>query len=148
MENQCFLAARHVVKKHIYRLRAKCVDDRTQSLKHFWEITMERPLGAFEQSFWLYDQAHPVHFVLAAKLDAVVNVEQLRHALQNVQQRHPLLRVRIDLSRSGAPVFIEQPAEIPIRVVDPMATRIGGGAGGDIPLALRTLSPCGSFEWP
>jgi NRPS condensation-like uncharacterized protein len=79
---------------------------------------MERPLGAFEQSFWLYDQVHPVHFVLAAKLDAAVSAAQLRRALQTVQQRHPLLRVRIDLSSSGTPHFVEQPAEIPIRVVD------------------------------
>lgn len=79
---------------------------------------MERPLGAFEQSFWLYDQVHPVHFVLAAKLDASVNIEQLRHSLHNVQQRHPLLRVRIDLSNAGGPKFVEQPAEIPIRVAD------------------------------
>jgi NRPS condensation-like uncharacterized protein len=78
---------------------------------------MERFLGAFEHSFWLYDQAQPVHFASTAKLKGSFSLEQLRISLAKLQRRHPLLRVRIALDATGQPKFIEQLAEIPIRVV-------------------------------
>jgi NRPS condensation-like uncharacterized protein len=78
---------------------------------------MERFLGAFEHSFWLYDQVQPVHFATTAKLKGSFSLEQLRISLAQLQRRHPLLRVRIALNATGQPKFIEQLAEIPIRIV-------------------------------
>jgi Condensation domain len=78
---------------------------------------MERFLGAFEHSFWLYDQLQPVHFASTAKLQGSFSLEQLRASLARLQRRHPLLRVRIVLDPTGRPKFVEQWAEIPVRVV-------------------------------
>ncbi|CAN1209536.1 condensation domain-containing protein [Tumidithrix helvetica PCC 7403] len=78
---------------------------------------MERHLGAFEHSFWLYDQVHPLHFALSAKIRNKFSIDRLRQSLTRVQQLHPLLRVRIELDKSGRPKFVEQNAEIPLRVL-------------------------------
>jgi hypothetical protein len=78
---------------------------------------MERFLGAFEHSFWLYDQLQPVHFASTARLQGSFSLEQLRSSLFRLQRRHPLLRVRIVPDPNGRPKFVEQKAEIPIRVV-------------------------------
>ncbi len=78
---------------------------------------MERFLGAFEHSFWLYDQLRPVHFASTAKLQGSFSLEQLRASLARLQRRHPLLRVGIVLDPTGQPKFVEQWAEIPVRVV-------------------------------
>ncbi|MEH1918255.1 hypothetical protein [Nostoc sp.] len=56
---------------------------------------MERYLGAFEHSFWLYNQFYPMDFATLAKLQGQFSVDQLSTVLKQVQQRHPLLRVRI-----------------------------------------------------
>jgi hypothetical protein len=78
---------------------------------------MERPLGALEHSFGLYDQIHPIHFVLAAKLEGEFSIPQLRQSLTQVQQQHLLLRVGIETNLAGQPRFVEQDTEIPLRVV-------------------------------
>jgi NRPS condensation-like uncharacterized protein len=77
---------------------------------------MERPLGALEHSFWLYDQIHPVHFAIAAKIRGVFSPTQLQNALDQVQQQHPLLRVRIATDGKNQPKFIEENIPIPIRL--------------------------------
>jgi NRPS condensation-like uncharacterized protein len=78
---------------------------------------VERLLGSFERSFWLYDRVRPVHFAMAAKLRGAFSLEQLRFALTQLQNRHPLLRVKIAVAASGLPQFVEDEVEIPIRVV-------------------------------
>ncbi|WP_375506504.1 condensation domain-containing protein [uncultured Nostoc sp.] len=80
-------------------------------------VDVYRPLGAGEQIFWLHDQAHPLHFALTAQIKGKFTVPQLQQALHLVQQRHPLLRVRIALDESKHPWFVEHPADIPLRVV-------------------------------
>jgi hypothetical protein len=77
---------------------------------------MERFLGALEHSFWLYDQVQPIHFALRAKVIDQFSRKQLRQALKGLQMQHPLLRVKI-VAADGRPKFIEQEADIPIRVV-------------------------------
>jgi hypothetical protein len=81
------------------------------------EPSMERFLGAFEHSFWLYDQVWPVHFSLSAKISGKFSFEQLRQSLVQVQQQHPLLRVCIAVDEAGRPKFVEQRAQIPLRVL-------------------------------
>lgn len=78
---------------------------------------MDRFLGAMEHSFWLYDRVHPVHFALSAKISGQFTIDRLRQSLACVQQQHPLLRVAIEVDGTGRPKFVEQSAEIPLRVV-------------------------------
>ncbi len=88
----------------------QCVD-RTQS------VAVCRPLGALEHLFWLHDRAHLFHFTLTAQIKGRFSVDQLQQALTLVQQRHPLLRVRIALDEAEQPWFVEDSACIPLRVV-------------------------------
>jgi hypothetical protein len=76
---------------------------------------MERYLGAFEHWFWLWDQIHPLQFAVVAKLQGRFSPNQLAIALQQVQRRHPMLRVRIAVDETGRPKFIETDGEIPVR---------------------------------
>jgi NRPS condensation-like uncharacterized protein len=77
---------------------------------------MERPLGALEHAFWLYDQIHPLHFAVAAKIQGQFSLPQLQRALDQAQQRDPLLRVGIRTTDNGQPYFVENNISIPIRV--------------------------------
>jgi Condensation domain len=78
---------------------------------------MERYLGAFEHWFWLWDQTNPLQFAIAAKLQGQFSPNQLAIALQQVQHRHPLLRVCIGVDETGRPKFVETDGEIPVRWV-------------------------------
>jgi NRPS condensation-like uncharacterized protein len=87
---------------------------------------MERYLGALEHWFWLYNQFHPMDFATVAKLQGQFSSEQLSAVLRQVQQRHPLLRVRIaadaisaerNSEGTGEPKFVETDDEIPLRLV-------------------------------
>ncbi|MBD2248542.1 condensation domain-containing protein [Nostoc sp. FACHB-888] len=76
-----------------------------------------RPLGAVEKIIWLYDQVQPAHFALTAQIKGEFSPEQLKFALMQVQQRHPLLRVGIALDKTEQPWFVEEVASIPLRVL-------------------------------
>ena len=78
---------------------------------------MERYLGAFEHLYWLYNQFHPMDFATVAKLQGQFSFEQLSTVLRQVQQHHPLLRVRIATDAIGQPKFVETDAEIPLQLV-------------------------------
>ncbi len=78
---------------------------------------MYRQLGTEEHMIWSYEQILPIHFTLTANIIGTVHVDQLQQALIKVQQRHPLLNVRIALSSSGIPWLITDSAQIPVRVV-------------------------------
>jgi NRPS condensation-like uncharacterized protein len=78
---------------------------------------MNRQLGIEEHTLWLYDQAAPCHFAVTAKIVGELSIEQLQQTLVWVQQRHPLLRGKIALDQSGYPWFVEELANIPLRVV-------------------------------
>jgi hypothetical protein len=78
---------------------------------------MERYLGAFEHSFWIYNQVAPMDFATVAKLQGELSVDRLSTVLGQVQQRHPLLRVRIATDPLGLPKFVETDAQIPLRPI-------------------------------
>lgn len=78
---------------------------------------MERDLDAFEHLYWLYNQFYPMDFATVAKLQGQFSCDQLAMVLRQVQQRHPLLRVRIAADALGQPKFVETDGEIPIRLV-------------------------------
>ena len=79
---------------------------------------MHGELGIFEHMFWLFDQVVPIHFTLTARIVGELYINQLQQALTMVQQRHPLLRVRIVPTVSNQPWFIEDSASIPLGVVE------------------------------
>ncbi len=54
-----------------------------------------RPLGSAEHFFHLYAQVYPVHFCLCAEIEGAVDADALRSALNQVRERHPILRARI-----------------------------------------------------
>jgi NRPS condensation-like uncharacterized protein len=54
-----------------------------------------RPLGCGEHFFHLYAQVYPVHFSLCAEIAGAVDSDALRSALNQVRERHPILKARI-----------------------------------------------------
>ena len=80
---------------------------------------LSRPLGAFEHLFWLTDQNRSVHFALAAEVEGKTSRAAWRYALDRVQERHPLLSVRIASGDGGIPRFERvEGASLPLRLVD------------------------------
>lgn len=75
-----------------------------------------RPLGTSEKIFWLSEQSGRAHLAITAKIKGEFSVEQLKQALAQVQHRHLLLRVRIALDEAQHPWFVEDTANIPLRV--------------------------------
>jgi NRPS condensation-like uncharacterized protein len=77
-----------------------------------------RPLGAFEELFCLFDQHFPTNAALAAQITGRTTVQQWRHALDAVQQRHPLLSACIDTIFNRVPHFRQiTGSKIPLRVI-------------------------------
>src|SRR5258708_15489458 len=54
-----------------------------------------RPLGCAEHFFHLYAQVYPVHFCLCAEIEGTVDAAALGPALDQVRERHPILRAGI-----------------------------------------------------
>jgi hypothetical protein len=77
-----------------------------------------RPLGAFEKTFWLLDQIDSKDFCLAADIAGTQPVKKWRQAIDLVQQRHPNLSVRVVLDELGRPTLQQvENLPIPLRVV-------------------------------
>jgi hypothetical protein len=77
-----------------------------------------RPLGAFEKTFWLLDQIDSKDFCLAADISGIQPVEKWRKAIDLVQQRHPNLSVKVVLDELGRPTLQHvENLPIPLRVV-------------------------------
>lgn len=79
---------------------------------------MDRPIGIEEYLTWAYGQAASNHFAVTAKVVGKLTIKQLQDALIGVQKRHPFLRGKLALDQSGYPWFVEEPATIPLRVVE------------------------------
>src|ERR1700736_2060739 len=80
--------------------------------------TLIRPLGAFEQMFWLRAQSSTVHLFLAAEIEGATTPGQWRTALDAVQRVHPYLSVVIRQNKDTTLWFEKRPKiPIPLRVV-------------------------------
>lgn len=79
---------------------------------------MHRQLGTDERIIWSHDQVRPLHFVMTANIIGTLHLSGIEQALVKVQQRHPLLNVRIELERAEIPWFGIQTGTIPIRLVE------------------------------
>ncbi|WP_223558985.1 condensation domain-containing protein [Chryseobacterium lathyri] len=66
------------------------------------------------------DPETPVNCVFTAKIKGSIPEENLKAALEKIQQKHPLLRTRIDNSSEKYPFFIEVKGieSIPLRIVE------------------------------
>lgn len=79
--------------------------------------TVVRPLDPAERYFWLLGRLSPVNVVAVAELDRLIGDQALRRALDRVQQRHRLLRVRIAAGDSGL-AFLDTTARIPLATAE------------------------------
>jgi Condensation domain len=79
---------------------------------------MRQQLGNEERMVWAYDRVCPLHFTIAANIIGTLHLEGLQQALVKVQQRHPLLNVKIALDRSEIPWVITDTGNIPVRLVE------------------------------
>jgi NRPS condensation-like uncharacterized protein len=73
-----------------------------------------RPLGCGERFFHLYAQVYPVHFCLCAEIEGAVDSDALRWALNQVRERHPILKACIvDDGEFGAAFYeSDRPIEL------------------------------------
>jgi NRPS condensation-like uncharacterized protein len=79
---------------------------------------VNRQLGTSERTVSLYSQVRPNHFTLTANILGALHLEGLQQALIKVQQRHPLLNVRIALDRQEVPWVIKDIGIIPVRLIE------------------------------
>jgi NRPS condensation-like uncharacterized protein len=80
---------------------------------------MKRKLMMVERIMHV-DAATPLNCVFTAKIRGSINPDNLSGALTKIQQKHPLLRVRIDEELEGGPYFIlnDHIQKIPVRIVE------------------------------
>lgn len=82
--------------------------------------TLVRPVDALERLFYRYSDRNPVHFMLVAEFDDVLDEDAVRSALELLSRRHPLLQVHVEDRQGGRLGFhrIENPEPVPLRVVE------------------------------
>jgi hypothetical protein len=77
-----------------------------------------RPLGSLEHLFWLLDQNRFVHFAVTALVSGETSPRDWQSSLDRLQERHPILSVRIDGEPDSVPLFRQvDSAPIPLRIV-------------------------------
>jgi len=59
------------------------------------QAVITRALGPMEKSLWLIDRVCRINFVMHVGIRGALPRKRRRAALDSIQQRHPLLRVRI-----------------------------------------------------
>jgi Condensation domain/Phthiocerol/phthiodiolone dimycocerosyl transferase C-terminus len=81
--------------------------------------TLNRELGPLDHMFWLIDQNRSVHFAVVAQLAGRASPYDWREALDLLQDRHPILSVRIEGYPGSVPRFRQEDATpIPLRIVE------------------------------
>lgn len=94
---------------------AKCVRETRVFEK---EVAIERQLGATENLYWRFDAQSPLNFGVVAGIEGDILLEQWHNALQALQRRHPLLRVRIAVDAKGHPWFRSGVGDIAFKVIE------------------------------
>ncbi|WP_327114255.1 FAD-dependent monooxygenase [Nocardia sp. NBC_01730] len=80
---------------------------------------LPRPLSPVERWHWIADQLAPLHILSRVRIRGHVDAEQIRAGLDDVQRRHPLLRVAVAAEPDGtAPRFVPIQVPIPLRVIE------------------------------
>jgi hypothetical protein len=76
-----------------------------------------RALGAIEKFFYLLNQSHPNHFVMAGEVSGRTRVDQWQDALDLVAHHSALVWSRIERNSNNAPVFVPVPhGSVPLQV--------------------------------
>jgi 2-polyprenyl-6-methoxyphenol hydroxylase-like FAD-dependent oxidoreductase len=78
-----------------------------------------RPLSPLERWHWTIDQAAPLHICSSVRINGRIDTAAIRHALDALPRRHPVLRAAIRSEAGSNPRFV--PADlrpIPLRLVD------------------------------
>ncbi|MEY9997932.1 NRPS condensation-like uncharacterized protein [Streptomyces sp. V4I8] len=75
-----------------------------------------RPLGPLERWHWISDRISPLNVIARTQVRGRLPVSLLRRALNELQDRHPLLSVAIRADQAGMdPWFVPRPGAIPLR---------------------------------
>jgi hypothetical protein len=84
----------------------------------------ERPLSPAEQTILSVDETCSLNFTMHFELSGALTEAHLQDALLQVQQRHPLLRMRI--AEEGMKMWFRTTGvgQIPLRIVDAPAERV------------------------
>jgi hypothetical protein len=77
----------------------------TTTIPELSSVDFARPLGGLEHFLSLIDQHRAVHFAMAAQIEGRTTISEWRTALDKLQERHPLLRVAIEMNPGQAPHF-------------------------------------------
>lgn len=80
---------------------------------------IKRKLMMVERIMYV-DSETPLNLVFTAKINGEISEENITLALAKIQQKHPLLRTRIDTTSEKYPFFIEEKeiAPIPLRIIE------------------------------
>lgn len=81
--------------------------------------TLVRPVDALERLFYRYSERNPLHFMMVAEFDVVLDERDLTSALEMVRQRHALLSVHVE-DRPGTHLGFyraDDTAPVPLRVI-------------------------------
>ncbi|TLF80884.1 FAD-dependent monooxygenase [Nocardia cyriacigeorgica] len=82
-------------------------------------VDLPRALSPMERWHWIADQLAPLHILSRVRVHGTVTAEQIRKGLDEVQRRHPLLRVAIAANPDGTePEFVPTDRPLPLRVVE------------------------------
>jgi len=83
------------------------------------EFEVNRRLSPMEKYLWVVDRVCRINFIMHARIQGVLNEEIMRRALDAIQARHPLLRVRVERDGWSNLRFCSgRVPEIPLRVAD------------------------------
>ncbi len=103
------------------------------------EPEIERKLDPFEICNWMIDKVCSANFITHATISGKLDDETLRIALDALQARHPLLRVRIlPQGRSGARFESGDVPKIPLRILDAPEDRWVAEAESELHATFRT----------
>jgi len=102
-----------------------------------------RAVGGLERLFYRYSERFPTHFSIVAEFDIALTAEQVRSALDAVQQRHPLLAAHVDDSLTHRLGFgrREHVAPIPLRVQADTAWQTAAAEELSLPFEDRSAPP-------
>ena len=82
-------------------------------------MTMHRPLGLGEQTYWLSDRWATRHFALSAQIAGRIDPRRIAAGLLAAQARHPAFRVAIRQNSRGEPVMVtDDSCPVPLRLVE------------------------------
>ena len=80
--------------------------------------SMLRALSPLEKVFWRLAEAAPLNVTAIARVTGPLDQDVVRSALADLQERHPLLRVRIESALPAPKYRAEGVSQIPLRLVD------------------------------